>query len=169
MKRIMLDLETLGQRPGCIILSIGAVAFDTTGIADTFYRKISAQSCESHGLHADASTILWWFKQSAEARHEHTSENRIDLPTALDDFSRWAGTNIAEVWGNGSDFDNAILSAAYHATAQPSPWPFFANRCYRTLKNLFPEVTLDRQGTHHNALDDASTQAEHLIRILAKL
>jgi inhibitor of KinA sporulation pathway (predicted exonuclease) len=34
------------------------------------------------------------------------------------------------------------------------------------LKNLHPQVTLERTGTHHHALDDARYQAMHLMKIL---
>jgi hypothetical protein len=33
---VMLDLETLGTVPGCVILSIGAVAFDSMTVRATF-------------------------------------------------------------------------------------------------------------------------------------
>jgi inhibitor of KinA sporulation pathway (predicted exonuclease) len=33
------------------------------------------------------------------------------------------------------------------------------------VKNLHPEITMNRTGTHHNALDDARNQAQHLIDI----
>jgi hypothetical protein len=30
---------------------------------------------------------------------------------------------------------------------------------------MFPNVPMERSGTHHNALDDAISQAKHLIEI----
>ncbi len=45
---VMVDLETLGKRAGCVIASIGAVKFDPkTGFVDTdnsFYRVITVES-----------------------------------------------------------------------------------------------------------------------------
>ncbi len=69
------------------------------------------------------------------------------------------------MWGNGSDFDNTLLEEAYRATGIKPPWRFTGNRCYRTVKNLFPDVWVDPVGTAHNALDDATYQANHLIAI----
>jgi exodeoxyribonuclease VIII len=75
------------------------------------------------------------------------------------------------VWGNGADFDLPILSAAYVAAGFGGPpWKPYNGRCYRTLKNLRPDVPRpERRGTAHNALDDAVFQAEHAIALLAAL
>jgi len=35
------------------------------------------------------------------------------------------------------------------------------------VTSMFPNTKLDRQGVHHNALDDAATQARHLQEIYA--
>jgi len=73
------------------------------------------------------------------------------------------------VWGNGATFDNVILSTAYGLIGQPVPWQFTEDRCYRTLKNLCPQVPMVRTGTHHNALEDCKSQALHLSAIYEHL
>lgn len=75
-------------------------------------------------------------------------------------------THDAEVWGNGASFDNVILRGAYARNSTPAPWAWWNDRCYRTIKALHREVPMERLGTHHNALDDAISQALHLIRML---
>ena len=40
---------------------------------------------------------------------------------------------------------------------------------YRTLKNLLPYIEMERVGEHHNALDDAKSQALHAIKLLKEL
>ena len=71
----------------------------------------------------------------------------------------------AHIWGNGAAFDNVVLASAFRATGMQVPWAFWNDRCYRTVKSLFSNVKLKRSGTHHNALDDAVTQAKHLLEI----
>ena len=93
------------------------------------------------------------------------------LPEALLKFTKFlrdSSDNFEhlKIWGNGSDFDNTILLAAYDATFIEAPWKFWNNRCYRTLKGLAPEVKLTRIGIYHNALDDAKTQALHAIEMV---
>lgn len=164
----MLDLETLGNRPGCVIVSIGAVIFGGGEIRGVFYHRVDAEDCVRFGLTLDASTVLWWMRQSAEARSE-LSQPGLLLTEALSKFSRFVSDPDAEVWGNGASFDNAILSEAYVRTSLHRPWKYFNDRCYRTVKALHPEIPMERTGTHHNALDDAKSQAEHLMRILPNL
>jgi hypothetical protein len=179
---IMLDLETLGTSPGSIILSIGAVAFDNDHLGETFYRVISQRSSIVAGLKADDATRIWWTEQSPAAQQVLRESEAADpdgeakLDTVLLDFNRFVtrhGLNtfrlspLAGLWGNGSDFDNVLLISALKAVSRPMAWKYPSNRCYRTLKNLFPDVEPPtRGGVHHNALDDAIFQAKHLQLIL---
>jgi hypothetical protein len=175
MTDVMIDLETLGQRAGCAILSIGAVAFDhkTKQLGAECYVVVNRASCREHGLHEDAGTLAWWAKQADAAKAVlQQAESGVKLPKALAQLTSFLSQferKGLKVWGNGSDFDNAILTACYAAVGQPLPWDFWHNRCYRTLKALRPELKLQRQGTYHNALDDAKTQAQHAMQLLEAL
>lgn len=174
MHAVMVDIESLGTRPGCIVLSIGAVAFDhRIGLGTEFYAVINQRSCEDAGLTTDRGTLAWWMRQSAEAQAvlKQSRDGGELLGDALDQFSvymRQFGPEV-RVWGCGSDFDNVIVSHLYHVTGKRQPWKYPNNRCYRTLKNLVPGVEMERGGTYHNALDDAKSQAAHAVRLLAKI
>lgn len=165
MSHIMLDLETMGNGPQAAIIAIGAVAFDLSGIKDRFYTQVSLESSISAGLIADPSTIMWWMQQSDEARAAFKDNDKaLALGGALVQFAEWLRAAGGEqVWGNGASFDNAILSNAYRATGSEQPWKFWNDRCYRTFKSLLNAVPMQRVGTHHNALHDAESQAQHLI------
>jgi hypothetical protein len=162
----MLDLETLGNKPGSVIVAVGAVKFADGKITSTFYARVDPQSCIDAGLKVDVATVMWWLKQSDAARLEITKTGE-PLAVVLSNFARWLGDADAEVWGNGAAFDNVLLADAYEALRLPRPWKFWNDRCYRTMKSLHPEVPMPRAGTHHNALDDATDQAFHLMSILA--
>ncbi|HUW46899.1 MAG TPA: 3'-5' exonuclease [Dehalococcoidia bacterium] len=166
-ENIMVDLETLGKRAGCSILSIGAVKFDLDGLGEGFYVTVNRLSCKEAGLFEDPDTISWWDRQSDEAKvilKQVEEPAALHLQEALDKFAAFIGKE--KIWGNGSDFDNAILYACYAAVDKEVPWKFWDSRCYRTLKGLFPDVKLARVGTYHNALDDAKSQALHAIEIM---
>lgn len=178
MQDIMHDLETLGTTPGCSILSIGAVAFDArTGELDEengFYIVVNRQSCLDAGLFEEQETVDWWGRQSEAAQQVlHDAEEGVPLARALVAYGLWAskygGPSYEEavrVWGNGADFDNAILAAAWKAVGGVNFWKY-GSRCYRTVKNLAPHIKMDkRTGTHHHALDDAKSQAQHLLDIV---
>lgn len=165
---IMLDLETFGNRPGSIIVAIGAVKFHQGKIIDEFYQRITPASCERLGLKMDTSTVLWWLEQSEAARLEITQTGRPICEVLLD-FSKFIDHDRQPIWGNGSDFDNALLTAAYQAAEHLLPWKYSANRCYRTLKNLFPSISYVPPTIAHHALEDARAQAIHLIAIRQSL
>jgi len=159
----MLDLETMGTGLDAAIIAVGAVRFDTD-ITARFYKIVSLKSSVDAGLRMDPETVLWWMRRSEEARAEF-DEDATTLFDALMAFAEWIDKD-AMVWGNGVDFDNVILANAYRTLKIPAPWNFRNNRCYRTVKALHPEIKLQRVGTYHRAIDDAESQARHLIRIL---
>lgn len=173
MQDVMIDLETLGTVPGCSILSIGAVAFNTcTGeIDDGLYTIVSRESCKKLGLHEDDGTIKWWEGQGEKARDvliASASQMAAPLPMALEELNAYLRQySCVRVWGNGADFDNPILACAYRVAGVKPGWAAYNGRCYRTVKNMAKHVKLVRSGTHHNALDDAISQAKHLMDIVS--
>jgi len=171
---IMIDLETLGTTADAVILSIGAVQFDLeagTVSQFTHYSVLNIESQPNRDINRD--TVAWWMKQSPEAAAVLTHQPKVDIKFALGELSRWmrsfSGTPI--VWSNGADFDLPMLGHAYTNEGLKQPWAPYAGRCYRTYKNLpgARAVKVERQGQHHNALDDAIYQAQHLCAIHAAL
>lgn len=166
MRDIMIDIETLGTKPGSVIASIGAVAFDaTTGvIGDKFYVKVDVADAQSEGLQIDASTVVWWMQQSDDARAStFAGEDVAGLAMALEELHEYVKAEDAErVWGNGPSFDLVQLEAAYSVLGEPAPWSFRAHRDLRTLRDL-SGVEIPDIGTAHNALDDAIAQAHAVI------
>ena len=167
---VMLDLETMGTSPNAPIVAIGAVKFSledlTIDMEDTFYRQIYLPDIVDMGAQICPYTVLWWLKQDKAAIEQTFLQNDPDEGAygPLCDFAAWLPEK-AKVWGNGSDFDNVLLAETYKRIGEKVPWRFFNNRCYRTVKKLYPQVELKREGTHHNALSDAISQAKHLIEI----
>jgi hypothetical protein len=169
---LMIDLETLGTKRGCQVLSIGSVFFGPSGLGPRLYQILDLNDQADLGLVTDPDTVAWWGRQSAEARRVFT-DPKTPLQIALTEFSQFCAMQTSSaklrVWGNGSDFDNPILEDVFTAADCKVPWRFYNNRCYRTLKGFAPKLKLDRAGTHHNALDDAVTQAEHAVKLLDEL
>lgn len=168
MQHIMLDLETMGNGSNAAIIAIGAVRFNETALGEKYYQVVDLESSVNAGGKIDPSTVMWWMKQSDQARSALARPDN-DLFVALMEFSVWLrqcdANGDCRIWGNGSDFDNVILSNAYRCVKLETPWKFYNNRCYRTIKSLYPGVQMQRSGTHHNAVDDAISQARHLQEI----
>lgn len=163
---LMIDLETMGTSNDAAITAIGAVFFDKAGLHNEFYCTVDLADAAKYGR-IDGSTVKWWLQQEADARREIYLSNTL-LGTALGSFSYFAGDlkNVG-VWGFGATFDNVILRNAFTATGLRCPWHFRNDRCFRTLAAINPHVIWDdRVGTHHNALDDAKTQALTAVKML---
>ena len=165
LKHVMIDIETLGARPGDIILSIGAVKFDANGLGEEFYVTINPESSKAIGLRAQKSTLEWWDKQSPEAKAA-AFKGEFSIEAALLKFTMWVPPkDVSRVWGNGANFDNALVAAAYRANKMDLPWDYWNDRCYRTIAAMFMKTRVDRVGTGHHALDDAKTQALRLLKM----
>lgn len=170
MDNVMLDLETLDTRSSGVIVSIGAVWFDGVDrLGKEFYRVLDLSDQCKYGRTISPDTLKWWFKQSDAARAV-MSAPPVKTSQALADFVDFIGEGdkYAKVWGNGADFDNIMLGGLYDTYGVAKPWSYSKNRCFRTLKNLIEMTPPDREGTHHNALDDARYQAVWANLILSK-
>lgn len=168
---IMVDLETMGSRPGSVIASIGAVVFDPVAgtLGEAFYRTIKLSSCADVGLRFDGDTVGWWLRQGDEARAALFVEPS-PLAAVLNEFyAWWRARNGAFFWSHGANFDDPILAEAFRAIGGGPPWKYWDSRCTRTVFDL-AGVKPDRAaGVHHTALDDAKAQAaavNHAYRIL---
>lgn len=170
-RHCMIDLETMGIAANAAIVSIGATIFDHSQILDRFYLPVNLRSCTDFGLSTSPSTVEWWNKQSDEARNAWNTPDAPSLVSALMDFHKWIkpiGQDIKRIatWGNGVDFDIVILKSAYDVIQIDPPWMYYNQCCFRTMKNMFSVDPLIRRGTHHNALDDAEHQTNHLHKII---
>lgn len=162
MTHVMIDIETLGTEPGAAILSIGAVVFGTDsadGFGEKFYVNITGKSNKEFGMTADIDTCMWWFDQSPEARAA-LKPDAVSLDDALDKLKYWLkGVMCTRIWANSPSFDLALLKVAYQKTGIACPWRYSQERDFRTVNDLVETEPVVREGTHHNALDDAIYQA----------
>lgn len=171
MNHLMVDLETMGKTPSAPIVAIGAVLFDPVAgkLGDKFYATVSLEDAVRTGGVMDAGTVLWWLQQDDAARVELIRADVGNLAVALTSLAKfWAPFNDAgplHVWGNGATFDNVILSTSYERLSLQKPWGYTRDRCFRTLRNLFPGLEPEFVGVQHNALHDAVHQATHALAI----
>jgi exodeoxyribonuclease VIII len=180
---LMIDIESMGTHANAPIVSIGAVLFDpATGQQGAeFYKAISLKSAMAWGAEPEAETILWWLKQSAEARSAIAMDDTIPLDDALLQLTEFICENAAngpgnvEVWGNGATFDNVIVRNSYERTGLDCPWHYSKDRDVRTVVTMGKSVGCDPryqipfEGDVHNALADARHQARYVSAIWQKL
>lgn len=180
---LMVDLETMGKKPGAPIVSVGAVFFDpASGMTGAeYYQVINLESSMSFGARPDASTILWWLKQSPEARSAIVVDDTVGLVEALEQLLDFIAENAAngsknvQLWGNGSSFDCSLLEAAFELADTPFPIPNWNYRDVRTVVELGKAVGLNArydipfEGDQHNALADARHQVKYVSAIWQRL
>lgn len=134
---IMIDIETLGVGTLPVVASIGAVEFDyrTGGLGEKFFARIDIE---------DAINLL----------------GDLPLIEVMGMFSEWLLSKKKQpVWSNGSGFDLRILREVYTHLGMKCPWHYRDERDMRTFGAMLNWQKLPREGTHHNALDDAIFQA----------
>ena len=161
---VMIDLETLDNVGTAAIVAIGACVFSGPKQGEKFYTAVDQTSSIALGLSVSLGTMEWWAKQTPQARAVFDDPDRLKILVALEAFAQWLfplGEDV-RVWGNGASFDNAILAHAYRKAGRELPWAFWNDRCYRTIAAGISERR-EQLGTHHNALDDALSQAQHLV------
>lgn len=174
MDNVMLDLETMGNKPGCKIMSIGACRFNpqTGEIGDTFHKQINLANCPGS---FDASTVLWWMHQDKEAQQKfYDNDKQGSAAEVIGSFMAWLNDGD-KVWGNGSTFDNSILKATAGHLQIPVKWKFWNDRDVRTVVDLGRQIGIDPKkdmpfdGVKHDALADAIHQAKYVSLIIQKL
>ncbi len=180
---VMVDLETMGKKHNAPIVAIGAVVFDpaTGSIGESFYKVVCLESSVNWGAVIDPSTVIWWLKQSSEARSAIVNDDAIPLQDALLQFREFVSDNVAggskkaQVWGNGASFDNSILRSSYDCIAEDYPWEYWNDRDVRTMVelgqaiSLDPKTTIPFEGSRHNALADAIHQARYVSAIWQRI
>ncbi|HIB8334691.1 TPA: 3'-5' exoribonuclease domain-containing protein [Klebsiella variicola] len=180
---VMVDLETMGKKHNAPIVAIGAVVFDpaTGSIGESFYKVVCLESSVNWGAVIDPSTVIWWLKQSSEARSAIVNDDAIPLLDALLQFREFVSDNVAggskkaQVWGNGASFDNSILRSSYDCIAEDYPWEYWNDRDVRTMVEhgqaigFEPKTTIPFEGDRHNALADAIHQARYVSAIWQRI
>ena len=175
-KNIMCDLETLGLANDAIILSIGLVVFDASGVLYTYYAKLDVEGQRRLGRTTTPSTLAWWESQTPEARSVlDPAQPTVSVTEVLNTIDALFHSHPeAYIWGNDTMFDVGKLASLYDSAGREVPWKHWSPRCYRTLYGTLRNAielrygtTADeapRVGTYHNALDDALTQTHRLLK-----
>lgn len=173
MNNVMIDIETLGKKRGCPVLSIAAVQFDLQSgcVGEVFYRRMRYGAATRYGI-PDKATLAWWDEQSREARDEaflgdcHPKDVAHEYRHFIHDT---VGDNCIP-WGNGSVFDITILEGWFDAVDplvdskgnDIYPWKFWNIADLRTLVRLsgLDVRAIPFTGEKHNALADALHQVK---------
>lgn len=169
---LIIDIETLGTRASSKIIAIGACTLDKGYMFDCFIDHAQWGTAFT----SDDTTIDWWHKQEPKLK-EKVFGGIVAPISALMQFTEFlnhietmTGEEV-KVWGNGASFDLSILAHAYTAMYFPLPWKYWNERCFRTVKQLYPlkvPFTPDPKLRAHDPLDDAIMEVDWLNLIIEK-
>lgn len=172
-EHVVIDLETMGNGDNAAIVSIGAYRFNPTGPLaqrpdmpgaelESFYRVVDLGSSVKAGLSMSPDTIMWWLRQSQEARDALLVKDAMPLAPAMAGLGLFIRDTAEKpfVWGHGATFDPVIVKNAFRACGMEVPFDFRNVRDTRTLFDVVGEnLVLMPQAQKHNALWDAWREA----------
>ncbi len=170
----MIDLEMMGPPPLGAICTIGLVRFNryTGEIGRTVHLAVKLQSAVDVGMKMDPNTVVWWAWQDPDAGRALV-RGQEDIKIQLEALCEYF-TPEDTVWGMPIGIDLVLLRKAFELCSIPAPWHTNQERCLSKLKKQARAskrgkfVTgVVRVGTHHNAEDDALTQALQTCDIIA--
>lgn len=168
----MLDLETLGTRPDCVILTLGAVKFDPYSLREPgpgIYFRVDVDEQTALGREVQEDTLNWWLNQAEDIREEALGEqDRVSLATLYQDLNRFL-VGVNNIWAQGPVFDIAILENLYRQCGWPTPWQFWQISDSRTLFKVHGDPRVKGKAGLHNALEDCVSQAVAVQQIYKKL
>lgn len=165
-EHVMLDIETLGTRAGCVMFQVGVVAFNLANDSEQGrVFDISIQSSLDHGFKIEESTLKWWATDQKDLFAKLINRESMDVTAFINRFNAWYMTYANEetyFWANGTHFDVAILEAYLRVHGASTPWRYNRVRDYRTILHPWFDgytfAPLPREYTGHDALDDAERQ-----------
>lgn len=168
---VVLDLETLGIKPGSVVLQVGAIAFRRQGgeVLASFDRNIDIGSSLMAGLEVSPEAVRWWRGQSDEARASVFAIGDALRLVAASFRQFWvsAGCDAAScLWARGADFDPPIWAAALKAAdGLDPPWRYSRVRDIRTALDVarFDRGALPFGVERHVAIHDAGHDLDCLI------
>lgn len=169
---LMLDIETLGTRPGCVILTLGIVKFNpksSKSPTSVVYLRPSIDEQVELGREIQEDTVLWWEQQEETVREEALSNNnRKSLEDCTYEINKFF-VGVTHLWAQGPAFDFVILEDLYRQLKKPTPWNFWQIRDSRTLFGVHGDPREKNKAGLHNALDDAMSQARGVQKVYRKL
>lgn len=170
--RFMIDIETLGTKPGCAVTAVGILRFDPFSAEPI---KGAEFGVRDGGGHQDPATLEWWaHPDRAEAKDYLRSLSHVqaeDVMGALVNYVHMQPpSESVEWWAKSPSFDMAILEDLADRTGTFVPWKFREPRDVRTAFSMvgpdFVWADLVPNAPLHSPLADCQLQADQVSQVL---
>jgi hypothetical protein len=161
---LFIDLEALGQKPGCAPIELGAVVFhpETGAIADEFHRIIHPHAA----LKGERETLDWHAERGS---YPFTPARYIaaeKLNHVIADFLSWLPEQYEAVWSWGATYDFPVLDAALAVIGEKAPWHYAQQQCARTAWKIAFGPNRKHAPRPHHALEDCRAGVRDLCEAL---
>lgn len=169
-RHVMIDIETLGTEPGCVVLSAAAVCVTREdGVLGHFHTPFNVEQQLGVGATVSPRTAVWWAKQGTNPDNIFTYDGG-HLSVQFQEFIDWIQAQNADYyWANSPSFDLDILDGlrkcliARRSCIPDVPWTYKNKRDFRTIRDFITPTPCLKP---HDALADALIQAEDLVEFL---
>jgi len=194
---VVVDFESLGLGPDAVLLAVAGVAVERVSgqIVSDFSAGIDPRN--QPGRTIDAGTVLWWMAQGDAARKRitdavkmlddgpapdateeeidaHHESQAIPLMHAAMAYVGWIeylqenfGT-VTKFWSQGA-VDAGWVQSMLDQAGLKNPLKYWDHMDLRTALAVHPDVARVKPTVAHDALADATAQAQTLIALHAKL
>lgn len=171
---IMLDIETLGTTPGCIVLAAGLVVIRNNEIIyDSGEIVFNYADSLASGFESNPETEAWWEAHDGVPQHywnqprHHVStigQLRTIVKIISGHIEQFGASEEVLYWSRGH-FDYPILSVYFNEYGMQPPWEG-RHRQMRDLRTALDVLQYDITGEpkYHRANLDAVQQAEQLVK-----
>lgn len=163
----MIDIETLGNGPSSMVLSIAAVKFNQVRILDQIELFPDVQEQAIQGQKMDIDTLIWWQKNK-EILSDYLTKPRKSLHFCYHQLAYFLADQEPDtlIWAKSPRFDLQILENMW--AKYPHIWTYRNQGDVRlvewSLKNQ--SINLIQPTKAHNALSDAIAQAQNVQQFL---
>lgn len=153
---IMIDIETLSNKPNAAVLAYSALPFSFTENPEESRGMLqnrityAIQLSEQADRHIDAKTLQWWIDQPDTFMEVcHDSVHPQDALRGLREFIQQQckkhviHTSEVKIWAKSPSFDLVILKSLAEEHHIKMPWHYRNERDVRTLfamANYTPEI-----------------------------
>lgn len=173
-KHFMIDIETLGVKPGSIITEIAIVQFDLRNGEIIKEKELIPDIREQQdaGMSIDWGTVVWHSNQNTGVfalRHEQYA---AEVLSNLNDFINvkdWKNDDRFFIWSNSPNFDMIMLQEMFRrCKVKFEPiWRYKQLMDFRTVvflrRLLRPEIDNKVIDVAHSALADCKSQIKDLV------
>lgn len=166
-KHVMIDIETLGTGPMCVVPQIAVGVFDLSKrefcFDAVFMKRIDIRKYDHH-FNIEPSTLWWWSTQD-QMMFQKLFLGKEHPYTVLEGMSNFIKRFVSKypkevtVWAKPPSFDLKILEAMMNHYQLDWPWHWCSHRDVRTIQHFLPDGEFTKSPAAHDALSDIEAQA----------